>query len=124
QIVVGAIAAGLPPAQAEIFTTPPKTAQIFETLVSPRDLLLVKRSHGVQKEQNVDAPLSPHAPPPKDSRPQGRPQKALLTHRRSVAALLQPAERFSLHHGSHGLRQLDRDVSGACLWSVADSPFA
>src|SRR5438874_1416855 len=49
---------------------------------------------------------------------------ALLPPRRSSAARLQPAQRFSLHHGAHRLRQLDRDVPRAGFWPLADSPFA
>src|SRR6202041_102313 len=40
------------------------------------------------------------------------------------AALLQPVKRFSIYHGSNGLREPDCDVSRAGVWPVADKAFA
>jgi UDP-N-acetylmuramoyl-tripeptide--D-alanyl-D-alanine ligase len=61
QIVEGAVAAGLPPAQSKFFSSSEDAAKFLEDFVVPGDLLLVKGSRGVQMERIVEALITRHA---------------------------------------------------------------
>jgi UDP-N-acetylmuramoyl-tripeptide--D-alanyl-D-alanine ligase len=62
QIVEGAVAAGVPRAQAEVFASSEEAAKFLVDFVAPGDLLLVKGSRGVKMERIVESLLSIHAP--------------------------------------------------------------
>ena len=63
QIVEGAVAAGMPRAQARFFATPQEAAEFLGSLVASGDLVLVKGSRGVKMEQIVDALIARYAAP-------------------------------------------------------------
>jgi len=63
QIVEGAVAAGLPRAQAKFFASSENAAKFLEEFFSPGDVLLVKGSRGVKMERIVDALLARYAEP-------------------------------------------------------------
>jgi UDP-N-acetylmuramoyl-tripeptide--D-alanyl-D-alanine ligase len=62
QLVEGAVAAGVPRANAKFFSTPQNAAEFLAGFVKPGDLLLVKGSRSVKMERIVEALLGRFAP--------------------------------------------------------------
>ena len=133
QIVEGAVAAGVPRSQTKVFASSEEAAEFFAGVFaagrSDAGEGLARREDGARRGGAGRATWRRRWQWQRQRcfGPRGRkgaPLDALLHSLPVAAALLQPAECFSLHHGSHRLCELDRDVSGVCVRAVADPEAA